>query len=52
MSESTPGAPYSNEVANLLTVEGNMRYRFDEILFPEAVLPDSRPQDTHSLRNT
>ena len=29
MLESTPGAPYSNKVTDLLTVEGNMRYRFD-----------------------
>lgn len=27
MLESTPGAPYSNKVTDLLTVEGNMRYR-------------------------
>jgi len=30
MLESTPGAPYSNKVTDLLTVEGNMRYRFDK----------------------
>ena len=30
MLESTPGAPYSNKVTDLLTVEGNMRYRFSE----------------------
>ena len=29
--ESTPGAPYSNKVTDLLTVEDNMRYRFDKI---------------------
>jgi len=51
MLESTPGAPYSNKVTDLLTVEGNMRYRFDENPFPEAIPPDSRPQDVHSLRN-
>ncbi|KAF9646777.1 glutamate-cysteine ligase catalytic subunit [Thelephora ganbajun] len=27
MLESTPGAPYSNKVTDLLMVEGNMRYR-------------------------
>ena len=32
MLESTPGAPYSNKVTDLLTVEGNMRYRFGDVL--------------------
>lgn len=27
MLESTPGAPFSNKVSDLLTVEDNMRYR-------------------------
>lgn len=31
MLESTPGAPYTNKVTDLLTVEGNMRYRFDGV---------------------
>ena len=44
MLESTPGAPYSNKVTDLLTVEGNMRYRFDENPSPEAIIPDFIPK--------
>jgi hypothetical protein len=44
MLESTPGAPYSNKVTDLLTVEGNMRYRFDENSFLEAIFPDLHPK--------
>ena len=40
MLESTPGAPYSNKVTDLLTVEGDMYYRFGETPFPEAIRPD------------
>ena len=40
MLESTPGAPYSNKVTDLLTVEENMRYRFDETPFPEIIRLD------------
>lgn len=50
MLESTPGAPYSNKVTDLLTVEGNMRYRFGGVLFRETILPDFGPQDAHLPR--
>ena len=36
MLESTPGAPFSNKVADLLTVEDNMRYRF--VVFQNCLL--------------
>lgn len=52
MLESTPGAPYSNKVTDLLTVEGNMRYRFGDILLPDAIFPNFRSQDVHWLRGT
>lgn len=28
MLESTPGSPYTGEIRDLLSVEGNMRYRY------------------------
>ena len=53
MLESTPGAPYSNKVTDLLTVEGNMRYRFGRIFFPVTIFPDFRsPQGVRSPRST
>lgn len=58
MLESTPGAPYSNKVTDLLTVEGNMRYRFgvDSSSKPLFLIFDpktfTRPEASEEERNT
>lgn len=44
MLESTPGAPYSNKVTDLLTVECNMRYRFDGNSFLKTIPLISTPK--------
>ena len=43
MLESTPGAPYSNKVMDLLTVEDDMRHRFDKSYFQRWIIPDTCP---------
>ena len=44
MLGSTPGAACSNKVTDLLTVEGNMRRRFDKIHFWRQSLPTLVPK--------
>lgn len=48
MLESTPGSPYTGSIRDLLSVEGNMRYRYVVIFCPQTVHSLQHETDTRT----